>query len=83
MFDTFKKCKGLAENKTGKRLKCLISDNGGKYCSKDFDRYYSHNGICREKTVLGTPQENRVLKWMKGELRVIPRLKGEDSPWNT
>eukprot|EP00253_Pinus_taeda_P032618 PITA_32618 len=42
----------------GKRLKCLRSDNGGGYCSKEFDRYYSENGIHREKTVPGTPQEN-------------------------
>ena len=60
MFDTFKKWKALAENETGKRLKCLRSDNGGEYCSKEFDSYCSHNGIRREKTVPGTPQENGV-----------------------
>ena len=58
MFDTFKKSKALAKNETGKRLKCLRSDNGGEYCSKEFDSYCSHNGIHREKTVPGTPQEN-------------------------
>ena len=60
VFDTFKKWKALAENETGKRLKCLRSDNGGEYCSKEFDSYCSHNGIRREKTVPGTPQENGV-----------------------
>jgi hypothetical protein len=34
VFDTFKKWKALVENKTGKSLKCLRSDNGGEYCSK-------------------------------------------------
>jgi transposase InsO family protein len=34
VFDTFKKWKTLVENETGKRLKCLRSDNGGEYCSK-------------------------------------------------
>ena len=34
VFDTFKKWKALVENETGKRLKCLRSDNGGEYCSK-------------------------------------------------
>jgi hypothetical protein len=50
-FDTFKKWKALIENETGKILKCLRSDNGGEYCSKEFDDYYSYHGIRREKTV--------------------------------
>ena len=49
MFDTFNKWKDLVENETGKRLKCLTSDNGGDYCSKEFDNYCSHNGIHRER----------------------------------
>ena len=54
----------MAENEIGKRLKYLRSDNGGEYCSKEFDIYCSHNGICREKTVPGTPEENGVLERM-------------------
>ena len=64
VFATFKKWKDLVENETGKRLKCLRSDNGGEYCSKEFDSYCSHNGICRGKTVPRTPQENRVSERM-------------------
>ena len=60
MFSTFKKWKDLFENETGKTLKCLIFDNGGDYCGKEFDSYCSYNGIHREKIVLGTPQENVV-----------------------
>ena len=30
VFSTFKKRKALVENKTGKILKCLISNNGGE-----------------------------------------------------
>jgi hypothetical protein len=58
VFDTFKKWKALVENETKKRLKCLRSNNGGEYFSKEFDDYYSYQGIHREKTVPGTPQEN-------------------------
>jgi transposase InsO family protein len=61
VFDTFKKWKALVENETGKSLKCLRSDNGGEYCSKEFDDYCSYHGIHREKTVPITPQENGVL----------------------
>jgi hypothetical protein len=64
IFDTFKKWKALVENETGKSLKCLRSDNGGEYCSKEFDYYCSYHGIHREKTVPRTPQENGVTKRM-------------------
>jgi hypothetical protein len=45
-------------------LKCLISDNGGEYCSKEFDDYYSYHGIRREKIVPTTPQEDGVSERM-------------------
>ena len=64
MFVSFKKWKDLVENETGKKLKCLRSDNGGDYCSKEFDIYCSYNGIQIEKTVPGTPQENGVSERM-------------------
>ena len=54
----------MVENETGKRLKCLGSKNRDKYCRKEFDYYCSHHGICREKTVPGTPQENGVSERM-------------------
>jgi hypothetical protein len=64
IFDTFNKWKALVENETGKRLKCLRLDSGGEYCSKEFDDYCSYHGICREKIVPGTPQENGVSERM-------------------
>ena len=64
VFDTLKKWKALVENEIRKRLKCLRSDNGVKYCINYFDRYYSENGIRKEKTVPRTPQENGVLERM-------------------
>ena len=64
VFATFKKWKALVENETRKKLKCLIYDNGGEYCSKEFDSYCSYHGIRREKIVPGTPQENGVSERM-------------------
>jgi hypothetical protein len=58
VFDTFKKWKPLVENKTGKRMKCLRSENGCEYCNNEFDYYYSYYGISRENTVPRTPGEN-------------------------
>ena len=60
LCSNFKKWKALVENETGKKLKCLRSHNGGEYCSKEFDSYYSHHGIHKEKTVPETSQENGV-----------------------
>lgn len=60
VFNTFKKWKALVENEIGKKLKCIRSDNGGEYCSKEFDNYYSYNGIHRQKIVPRKPQENGV-----------------------
>ena len=54
----------MVENETRNKLKCLRSDNGGEYCNKDFDNYCSYNGIRRQKTVPGTPQENGVSERM-------------------
>jgi hypothetical protein len=68
VFDTFKKWKALVENETRKRLKCLGSENGGEYCSKQFDDYCSYHGIHREKTIPRTSQENGVLERMNGTI---------------
>ena len=47
VFQNFKKWKFSVENETGKRLKCLKSDNGGEYYSHEFEYYFSTNGIYR------------------------------------
>ena len=54
----------MFENDTRKWLKCLRLENGGEYCNKEFDDYFSYHGIHREKTVSGTPQENGVSERM-------------------
>ena len=76
MFSSLKKWKDLVENETGKMLKCLRSDNGGEYYSKEFDSYCSHNGIPREKTVPGTPQENGVSERMNRMIMERARCMG-------
>ena len=58
----FKKWKDLVENEIEKNLKCLRYNNVGEYCSEKFDSYYSYHDIRKDKTILGTPQENGVSK---------------------
>ncbi|XP_022019415.1 uncharacterized protein LOC110919458 [Helianthus annuus] len=48
--------KSAVENETNLKVKCLKSDNGGEYISKQFTDYCAKEGIKMIKTVPGTPQ---------------------------
>ncbi|GJZ26400.1 retrovirus-related pol polyprotein from transposon TNT 1-94, partial [Tanacetum coccineum] len=47
-----KKWKAAVENETNLRVKCLKSDNGGEYSSREFIEYYAENGIRMLKTAI-------------------------------
>ncbi|KAH0717510.1 hypothetical protein KY285_013541 [Solanum tuberosum] len=49
--------KALVERQTGKKLKCIRSDNGGEYIGS-FDRYCREQGIQHQKTHPKTPKLN-------------------------
>ena len=66
----------MVENESGKKLKCLRSDNGGEYCSHEFEYYCSTNGISRQKTVPRTPQENGVAECMNMTIMERARSTG-------
>ena len=44
------------------RIKCLRSDNGGEFTSKEFMDYCSSHGIKRQFFVARTPQHNGVVE---------------------
>ena len=44
------------------RIKCLRSDNGGEFTSKEFMDFYSKHGIKRQLSNARTPQQNRVVE---------------------
>ena len=68
VFDTFKKWKSAVELETGLKVKCLKSDNGGEYSSKEFTSYCAEQGIKMIKTVPETPQQNGVAERMNRTL---------------
>ena len=39
VFDRFKEFKALVENQTEKKIKVLRIDNGGEFCSKEFEEF--------------------------------------------
>lgn len=59
-LEAFKSYKAMAENKTGRKIKILRSDNGGEYKSKDFENFLNSCGILHQYTIPYTPEQNGV-----------------------
>jgi transposase InsO family protein len=55
-FENFKIYKEMVENEMDSRIKCLISDNGGEFTSKEFMDYCNNHGIKRQFSIARTPQ---------------------------
>ena len=58
----------MVETKTGLKVKCLRSDNGGVYIDGRFSKYCAAWAIRIKKTILGTAQQNGVTKRMNRTL---------------
>ena len=67
VLGVFKKFQALVERETGKKLKCIRTDNGGEYCGP-FDEYCKHQGIRHQKTPPKTPQLNGLAERMNRTL---------------
>lgn len=61
-FGKFKLFKVMVENETDKKNKCLRSDQGGEFTSKEFNTFYEVNGIRRQLLAPWTPQQNGVVE---------------------
>jgi transposase InsO family protein len=61
-FENFKIYKEMVENEIDSRIKCLGSDNGGEFTSKEFMDFCSEHGIKREFLTTKTPQQNGVVE---------------------
>ncbi|WMV41773.1 hypothetical protein MTR67_035158 [Solanum verrucosum] len=55
VLGVFKQFQASVERETGKKLKCIRTNNGGEYCGP-FDEYCKHQGIKHQKTPPKTPQ---------------------------
>ena len=54
-FENFKIYKEIVENEMDSRIKCLRSNNGGEFTSKEFMDFCSKHGIKRQFFVARTP----------------------------
>ena len=68
VFSVFKEFRARVELESGKRIKCLRTDNGGEYIDGDFLAFCKHEGIQRQFTVVDTPQQNGVAERMNRTL---------------
>ena len=55
VYEKFKEFKALIENHSERRIKTLITDNGGEYTSKEFEAFCKEVGIKRELTTPYNP----------------------------
>jgi len=60
VFKEFVKVKSLLENQKDTKIKCLQTDNGTEYLSKEFSDYLDVRGIRRRLTVPHNPEQNGV-----------------------
>lgn len=54
----FKIYKALVEKQTEKSIKILRTDNGGEFCSTEFESFLNKEGIVHQKTNPHTPEQN-------------------------
>lgn len=64
----FKEFKNLVEKQSECKLRCLRTNRGGEYISRDFDDCWKENGIVHHLTMPQTPQQNGVSERKKTEL---------------
>ncbi|GJT46104.1 gag-pol polyprotein [Tanacetum coccineum] len=64
VFKVFKVYKARVELDSGKKIKCLRTNNGGEYTSDEFDTFCRQEGIKRQFTTAYTPQHNEVAERM-------------------
>ena len=55
VFKEFQKFKALVEKESGCQITSLWSDNGEKFCSKEFNNFCAKHGIQQQYTTYYTP----------------------------
>jgi transposase InsO family protein len=61
-FENFKVYKEMVENEMDSKIKCLRSDSGGAFTSKEFMDFSNKHGINRQFSFARTPKQNGVVE---------------------
>lgn len=59
-FEKFKIFKNRVENESGDKIKCLRSDRGEKFTSREFNMFFEENGIKRQLSSPKNPKKNGI-----------------------
>ena len=78
-FGYFKIFKELVENEAEQKIKCLRSDNGGEFTSKEFNLYCEEHGIKGQFSTARTPQQNGVAERKNKTMMEMARTILNDS----
>lgn len=68
VLEKFQEFVNHVTNLTGKPIKVLRTDNGGEYCSKEFESYLKQKGISHQLTAPYSPAQNGVSERMNRTL---------------
>ena len=72
-FNTFKNWCTEVELEKGCKVKCLRTDNGLEYVSREFDNFCKERRIKRHRTVLMNPQQNGVAE--RANRTIVERVR--------
>jgi transposase InsO family protein len=72
-LNKFKAFKTLVENEKETKIKCLRSDNGGEFTSKEFDLLCETHGIKRQFSVARTPHQNGIAEKRNRTIHEVAR----------
>ena len=77
VFSIFTDWLAMVENQTGRKLKCLRTDNGGEFKSEQFVRFCRERGIRREYTAPHSPEQNGIAERMNRTIqeRIVSMLQ--------
>jgi transposase InsO family protein len=78
-FENFKTYKEMVEIEAELKIKCLRSDNGGEFTSKDLMELCNDHGIKRKFSVARTHQQNGVVERKKKTIEDMARTMLMDS----
>ena len=70
MFSTFY---NQVQNEKDLRIVKFISDHGGEFENKIFEKFFNENGISHDFSFRRTPQQNRVVERKNKNLQEIGR----------
>ena len=85
VFDRFKEFKALVENQIEKKIKVLRTDNGGEFCSKEFEEFCKKCGIhihltkwsCRKNEQDIDGKGKKHAQWYQIKIGILGRGDGD------